>query len=214
MEVLYAVGFLRIGQNAVNGVLVMPGNMSAYRRDVLKELGGFGVGFNGEDTDAAIRIGRCGYNVVTDLDIRFYTEVPSTLHHLHEQRLRWSRGTFHVTARNWSCIRGLQGTRGVMTLPWSFVNACRRAVMLPLLLAAGVAGVVSPGLISLRQVAVIGGIMLGVHLVTVAILLVAYGRARLLLWLPMYFGFRVYKLYVAFEALLTLRLRTPSRADT
>ena len=195
----------------MTGVLVMPGNMSAYRREVLQELDGFGVGFNGEDTDAAIRIGRLGYDIVTDLDLRFYTEVPSTLHHLREQRLRWSRGTFHVTGRNLSCIRQFQGARGAVTLPWALVNACRRSVMLPLLLCAGVTGLVSPGEISLRQVAMIGGILLGVHLVTVAILLMAHGSARLLPWLPLYFAFRVYKLYIAFEALLTLRLRSSTR---
>jgi cellulose synthase/poly-beta-1,6-N-acetylglucosamine synthase-like glycosyltransferase len=207
MEALYAVSYLRVGQGAVDGVLVMPGNMSAYRRALVAELGGFGVGFNGEDTDMAIRIGRLGYDVVTDRDIHFHTEVPATIGHLREQRMRWSRGIFHVTGRNRSCISRLQGSRGLWTLPWSFVNASRRSVMLPMLIAAGVAGLVAPGMISLRQVALIGGLVLGVHMAVVVVLLVSHRSPRALVSLPTYFAFRVFKLYVAFEALLTLELR-------
>ncbi len=69
LEVLYSVGFLRVAQGSADATLVMPGNMSAYRGDVVRRLG-FGVGFNGEDTDIAVRIGRAGYQVITDLKVR------------------------------------------------------------------------------------------------------------------------------------------------
>ena len=99
MEVLYSVAFLRVGQSSVDATLVMPGNMSAYRGDVVRRLG-FGIGFNGEDTDMAVRLGRTGLRIVTDLNVRFYPEVPATLGQLREQRQRWTRGILCVAARN------------------------------------------------------------------------------------------------------------------
>ena len=37
-----------------------PGLVAAYRRSAIVRLGGFGEGFNGEDADASMRIGRLG----------------------------------------------------------------------------------------------------------------------------------------------------------
>ena len=212
MEVYYAVSFLRTGQNAVDATLVMPGNMSAYRGDLVRGLGGFAVGFNGEDTDIAVRIGRLGYRIVTDPKIRFLTEVPASVGHLMEQRRRWTRGIFYVAARNKSSIPQCQGLRGLALLPWSALSACRRALTIPLLICVGAAAAIDPGMVSLRQIAVVGGAIVGAHMLVVALLLVARGRIDLLPYVPAYVLFRIFKLYVAFGALLTLELKRPAAA--
>jgi cellulose synthase/poly-beta-1,6-N-acetylglucosamine synthase-like glycosyltransferase len=210
MEVLYSVSFLRTGQSSVDATLVMPGNMSAYRGSIVRSLG-FAAGFNGEDTDVAVRIGRLGYRVVTDTRIRFLTEVPATLPHLVEQRTRWTRGVLYVAARNKSSLPLRQGLRGMLLLPWSALSACRRSLTLPLFVCLGASALVDPEMLSVRQVAVVGGAVLGVHLVLVTALVVVRGRLNAVPYLPAYVLFRLFKVYVAFGALLTLEPR-PTRA--
>lgn len=55
--------------------MVMPGVLASYRRELLVALGGFGEGFNGEDADITVRIGRLGYRIVNDPRIRVQTEM-------------------------------------------------------------------------------------------------------------------------------------------
>jgi hypothetical protein len=50
MEVLYSVGFFRLAQGALEGVMVVPGMLAAYRRLVVLRLGGFAEGLNGTRT--------------------------------------------------------------------------------------------------------------------------------------------------------------------
>ena len=113
IEVYFNVGFHRMAQTAIDAVTVIPGIMSAYRCQVVKDLGGFAEGFNGEDTDMTVRVGRMGYKIIIDPTITVFTEAPRTLAHLREQRLRWSRSFLHVFARNMSAIWMLQGVRGM-----------------------------------------------------------------------------------------------------
>ena len=98
------MAFLRVAQGAADAVMVMPGMIAAYRRTLAEQLGGFAEGINGEDADITMRIGRLGYRIVTDLDVRVQTEVPTTVAHLREQRQRWTRGLFHMAGRNMSTI--------------------------------------------------------------------------------------------------------------
>jgi hypothetical protein len=64
-----------------------------------------------------------------------------------------------------------------------------------------------PEVVTLREVAVIGGIIVGVHVAIVIVMLLAYRRFRYLPYVPVYLVFRAFKLYVAMEALLTLEVR-------
>lgn len=212
MEVLHTIGFVRVGQNAIDGAVVLPGSMSVYRGDVVRRLGGFAVGHNGEDGDLAVRIGRLGYRLVTDRRVEFFTEVPSTLGHLIEQRVRWHRGQLCKTARNKSSIVLRQGLRGMLVLPWAALTACRRSLTVPILAGVTAASVVDPSIFSLRELTVIGATTVGLNLVVIALLLVVKRRPGLLPLIPAYVVFRVFKLYVAFAALLTLELRRQSAA--
>ena len=118
LEVYYQVGFKRAGYNSVDAVSVLPGALVAYRRDLLLKLNGFAEGVNGEDADMTVRVGRLGYRILSDSSVRAYTEMPSTLGYLREQRMRWARGTYHMLARNKSGIAMMQGVRCVWMLPW------------------------------------------------------------------------------------------------
>jgi cellulose synthase/poly-beta-1,6-N-acetylglucosamine synthase-like glycosyltransferase len=212
IEVYYGVSFLRVAQAGADAVLVMPGLVAAYRRSAIVRLGGFGEGFNGEDADVTVRIGRLGYRIVTDPGIKVYTEVPASLRHLREQRQRWARGLFHMAARNLSSISMLQGPRAVWNLPWSVFNAARRTMMVPCLVCAVVVEVLDPSVFSLREVSVVAGFIVGLQLIIISVLLLVHGELGMLPFVPAYVVFRMYRAYVALEAVLTLPLAPARRA--
>jgi cellulose synthase/poly-beta-1,6-N-acetylglucosamine synthase-like glycosyltransferase len=211
IEVYYGAAYMRVVQGAVDAVMVMPGLIAGYRRAILDELGGFGVGFNGEDADVTVRIGRLGYRIVTDAGIHVFTEVPKTLPQLREQRQRWARGTFHMAGRNLSSVWMRQGLRGVWMLPLSILNAARRSLLVPLLLVAAVVELLDPAVFSFRAVTMVAGFLLGLQLLVTAVVLAGNRQFSVLPYVPAYLLFRLLRAYIAFEALLTLRLR-PSRA--
>jgi cellulose synthase/poly-beta-1,6-N-acetylglucosamine synthase-like glycosyltransferase len=213
IEVYYGVAFLRVAQAAADGVMVMPGLIAAYRRNALDELGGFAEGINGEDADITMRIGRLGYRIVTDPAVKVYTEVPEDLAHLREQRQRWARGLFHMAGRNMSTIWMRQGVRGLWILPWSLFNAARRLMMIPVLLCALTVELLEPTVFALREISVVAGFIVGLQLIVILVILLAHRQFRVLPFIPAYLVFRLFRSYIAFEALLTLPLARPARGD-
>jgi cellulose synthase/poly-beta-1,6-N-acetylglucosamine synthase-like glycosyltransferase len=211
LETYYGVAFKRVAQGVVDAVTVLPGATVAYRRDLLVELSGFAEGVNGEDADITVRVGRLGYRIVSDHRIRVHTDVPRNLGQLREQRIRWSRGLYHMVARNRSAIWGLQGVRGAWMLPWAAFVMFRKLMLIPLAVAAVGMIAAHPSTLPLREVTAAGAILLGVQLVQMTIVLAWYRRLDLIAFVPAYLVFRLIVTYYALETLLTLSL-VPERA--
>lgn len=209
IEMYTAIAFFRVASSAVDGTTVMPGSIAAYRRSLLGELGGFGSGFNGEDSDVTMRIGRLGYRIVTDARVRVRTECPATLAELREQRQRWTRGRFHMAARNLSAIRMGQGVRATWMLPQSLVNAGRRCLMIPLLVGSAAVEVADPSVLSLREIFAVARVVVGVQVVAAVALLVVHRQYRALPYAPLTLVYRLVLAYIAFETVLTLAVRDP-----
>ncbi len=91
LETLFQFRFARLGQSMVDGIVVIPGTFTAFRRGPAVTAGGFPVGMNGEDADLTMHIGRLGYRVVVDPRIRSYEDVPRSPGEFVEQRTRWAR---------------------------------------------------------------------------------------------------------------------------
>jgi cellulose synthase/poly-beta-1,6-N-acetylglucosamine synthase-like glycosyltransferase len=204
IETYYGAAFKRVAQNVVDCVTVLPGSTVAYPRLLLLDLGGFAEGVNGEDADVTLRVGRLGYRIVSDWRIRTYTDVPHTLSQLREQRIRWSRGVYHMIGRNRSAIWMRQGIRGVWMLPWAAFIMFRKLMLIPFGVAAAAMIIAHPSTLPLREVAAAGAILLGVQLLQMIVVLLAYGKPQLMLVLPSYLIFRLIVTYYALEALLTL----------
>jgi cellulose synthase/poly-beta-1,6-N-acetylglucosamine synthase-like glycosyltransferase len=100
-----------VGQSVVDGVVVIPGPFTVFRRAPAAIFGGFPVRMNGEDTDLTMQFGRLGYRVVVDPRIRCYEDVPRGAGEFLEQRTRWARAGFHVYARHVPLRSGLAGPR-------------------------------------------------------------------------------------------------------
>lgn len=213
IEVYYGIVFLRVAQSAADGVMVMPGAVASYRRRPLQELGGFAEGINGEDADITMRIGRLGYRIVTDPTVHGYSEVPENLAHLREQRQRWARGLFHMAGRNMSTIWMRQGARGLWLLPWSIFNAARRAMTVPVLVCAITVEIIDPAVLSLREISTVAGFIVGFQLSVISVLLLTHRQLAVIPFLPAYLVFRIFRAYVAFEALLTLLLKPAARPE-
>jgi cellulose synthase/poly-beta-1,6-N-acetylglucosamine synthase-like glycosyltransferase len=209
IETYYGAAFKRVAQNVVDCVTVLPGATVAYPRTVLVDAGGFAEGVNGEDADITVRVGRMGYRIISDWRIRTSTDVPHNFSQLREQRIRWSRGLYHMIGRNRSAIWMRQGLRGMWMLPWAAFMMFRKLMLIPFAIAAAAMVAVHPSTLPLRQVAAAGAILLGVQLIQMTVVLLLYGKPGLICVLPSYLVFRLIVTYYALEALLTLAFAGP-----
>ena len=111
LEVLFQFRFARVGQSLVDGIVVIPGTFTAFRREPAMIAGGYPTGMNGEDTDLTMQIGRLGYRVVADPRIRSFEDVPRSAGEFVEQRTRWARAGIHAYARHCPLRIGSAGPR-------------------------------------------------------------------------------------------------------
>jgi glycosyltransferase involved in cell wall biosynthesis len=111
LEALFQFRFARLAQSVVDGVVVIPGPFTVFRRAPAAAAGGFPVRMNGEDTDLTMQFGRLGYRAVVDPRIRCYEDVPRGAAEFVEQRTRWARAGFHVYARHVPLRCGSAGPR-------------------------------------------------------------------------------------------------------
>ena len=111
LEVLFQFRFARLAQSMVDGIVVIPGTFTVFRRGPATVAGGFPVGMNGEDTDLTMHFGRQGFRCVIDPRIRCFEDVPRSVSEFVEQRTRWARAGFHTYARHVPLRSGSVGPR-------------------------------------------------------------------------------------------------------
>lgn len=99
-EELKQFGYNHRTIQSVDGVNVVPGVFTAFRREVAVALNGFTVGMNGEDGDFTLRFSRMGYRSIMDPKVVVHEDVPPTYPEIREQRVRWSRATLHNNSRH------------------------------------------------------------------------------------------------------------------
>lgn len=214
VEVVHNVAWNRLGQMAVDSVIVVPGMLSAFRSDLVRKLGGFVEGINGEDTDMTVRVGRSGYRIVVDPDIIFRTEVPDSIAHMREQRLRWSRSVFHVFTRNISGFWMRQGVRSMWMMPQAAFGFLRRALVPLLIVYALVAAVINPSLIDLRGGATLVAVLFGPELLITILAMLVHRKFSLLRSVPEYFLFRMFRAYIGLEVLLSFHHKVNDQTVT
>jgi biofilm PGA synthesis N-glycosyltransferase PgaC len=88
----HGTAFVRRALARINCLTIVSGNLGAFRRSVIDEVGGFTEGFVGEDLELTWRVHRAGYRVNFRPRAIVYAEVPSSLRALWKQRVRWTRG--------------------------------------------------------------------------------------------------------------------------
>jgi cellulose synthase/poly-beta-1,6-N-acetylglucosamine synthase-like glycosyltransferase/peptidoglycan/xylan/chitin deacetylase (PgdA/CDA1 family)/spore germination protein YaaH len=91
----YTCGFNldRRAYNRWNCITVVPGAISAIRKDVIDEAGGLSLQTLAEDTDLTLSLHRNRQRIVYVPDAIAWTEAPETVRSLARQRSRWAYGT-------------------------------------------------------------------------------------------------------------------------
>lgn len=205
VEVLLKHGYYQIAYGAVDGIVGVPGMFAGYRTDAVRAAGGFVQGMNGEDTDVSLRIGEMGYRIIGDPGVQYVSEVPMTYRHMREQRMRWFRSVYHVSARNRTYLDDWRASlRGKAIMPFMLLNSARRAMTLPL----AIFGVLHLTL-GLDPTAPLTGqavlaVLLGAPALMGAFAVLANGRVDGLLALPEYIVFRMLRSYLTLESVLSI----------
>lgn len=204
IEVLLRHGFVQVGFGAFGGIFGLPGMFVIYRKTALDEAGGFTEGMNGEDTDITLRMTAIGYRMVSDPKARFYTETPDTLAFLREQRTRWFRSLYHVTAHNRDILFHKGSVIGNVVLPFTLLNGARRAMMAPLLIYGLIVFFMFGGVYSHPGFATVIAVILGMPFVLALSVLMIWRRFDLIPILPLYMGFRFLRSYYTLGSTLSL----------
>lgn len=210
-EVFVNHGYYAIGNDALEALVAVPGMFAVYRTELARAMGGFAFGLNGEDSDMSMRIGELGYHVMVDPRVRYESEVPATLHHMREQRMRWFRSAFHIAARCEETASLRHGSiRGMLMLPLMLLNTAMRAMTICLIIF-GLIEYLDPFTRDLRpQLNAVAAVMLGAPFL-VSVLATCLNRTGYaLLYIPEYTVFRLFRCYYTMESLLSITI-TESR---
>lgn len=212
LETLLKHGYYQVAYGAVDGIVGVPGMFAVYRTDVLRAVGGFVGGMNGEDTDASLRIGEAGYRIVGDPSITYISEVPRTYRHLREQRMRWFRSVYHVSARNRNYLDDWSiSARGKIIIPFMLLNSGRRAMTVPLVIFGLLNYFYGFDPTSTLTAQAVIAVVLGAPALMAGFAALANGRVGALIGLPEYVLFRLLRSYLTLESVLSIAFQ--SRTD-
>jgi cellulose synthase/poly-beta-1,6-N-acetylglucosamine synthase-like glycosyltransferase len=208
LEALFQFRFARLGQSLVDGVVVIPGTYTAFRREPAMAIGGFPVGMNGEDNDLTMQLGRMGLRSVLDPRVRCYEDVPTSASEFIEQRTRWARGGFHTYAKHQPFNSGSAGPRvWLWTLRRSFSWFSLQAGMVAPIFMAELA-ISNPGYRSsvgvLALLYIAGGAL---PLVVSLPLAIRHRQWRSIAWTPTWFAFAFLRRLGTLEAAISLPTR-------
>ncbi|WP_019810053.1 glycosyltransferase, partial [Saccharomonospora halophila] len=129
----YVVGFNvdRRVYDVTRSMPTVPGAGGAFRREVLEAVGGLSARTLAEDTDLTIAVGRAGWRTVYQETAVTWTEAPTTVRQLWQQRFRWTFGTIQAVWKHRRAIveRGAAGRVGRFGL----LHVLAFQVLLPML---------------------------------------------------------------------------------
>jgi peptidoglycan-N-acetylglucosamine deacetylase len=91
----YICGFNldRRAYHHLNCITVVPGAISAFRKNAVLQAGGISTDTLAEDTDLTLSLHREGFRIAYVSDALAFTEAPETIATLAKQRFRWAFGT-------------------------------------------------------------------------------------------------------------------------
>lgn len=84
--------FNRSAFAALGSVFITPGPFTIFRRDAIRDVGGWKYAHSTEDMEIALRLQEKGYRIANNPLVTVKTSAPRTLPALFKQRVRWSYG--------------------------------------------------------------------------------------------------------------------------
>ncbi|MEJ5263136.1 MAG: glycosyltransferase [Ignavibacterium sp.] len=128
VEYLRAFLFGRTGFDAINGIPIISGAFSCFRRDAVVEIGGYRSGSIGEDMEIVMRLHKHFRLKNPDTKITFipdpicWTEAPESLKILMRQRTRWQKGTIECLLLHKDLIFNHNyGLMGIIAVPYYLI---------------------------------------------------------------------------------------------
>jgi poly-beta-1,6-N-acetyl-D-glucosamine synthase len=191
----------------INCLTIVSGNLGAFRRSVIDEIGGFTEGFLGEDLELTWRVHRAGYRVNFRPRALVFAEVPSSVGALWKQRVRWTRGLAQTARLHRDMMFKTKNGAVGFYLPFNTVSTLFFPVLqlaALLLLVILFAGGHSP--ISSTMMGTLGWVGLSVALFTVCLAIALDRSWRDLRFLYVVPVWAVYSLMMSFVTLWALIL--------
>jgi len=118
----------RIGLSRLNSLLIISGAFGLFRKDIVIAIGGYRKNTVGEDMDLVVRMRQYMHENKKPFAVRFlpdpicWTEAPSNLRSLGNQRNRWHRGLIEtLTASSRMLFNPQYGVTGLVALPFYFL---------------------------------------------------------------------------------------------
>ena len=125
VEYLRAFLFGRNGFDGLNGILIISGAFSCFKREALVAVGGYLNGSIGEDMEIVVRIHKLLRKENKNTRVTFipdpvcWTEAPETFKSLSSQRIRWQKGTIESIRLHKDLFFNLRyGWLGTLVFPY------------------------------------------------------------------------------------------------
>jgi cellulose synthase/poly-beta-1,6-N-acetylglucosamine synthase-like glycosyltransferase len=175
VEYLRAFLFGRLGWSPLNALLIISGAFGVFYKERVIAAGGYKSDLVGEDMEMVVRLHdrmreeRRPYRIAFVPDPICWTEVPSDLRSLYNQRVRWQQGLAESLFGNWRLMfRRNGGMVGWVAYPFMLLFECIGPVIEVLgyvaVIVLGLAGMVSPQAFVAFLFASVGlGILLSVN---------------------------------------------------
>jgi len=112
-------------------VHVAPGPFSAYKKSILKKVGGFDENNMTEDLEITLRLQKHNYKIVQILNTEVYTITPSNLKELYKQRNRWYKGSIlNAIAYRKMMFNKNYGDFGIIQMPTIIISGLVAIILL------------------------------------------------------------------------------------
>jgi cellulose synthase/poly-beta-1,6-N-acetylglucosamine synthase-like glycosyltransferase len=121
----YMVGeFTRKIFSRINGLYVIPGPFSIYRRRIFATIGTFVHGYGTEDMEMALRMQSHRMKIENAHNALVYTVSPRTPYALYRQRVRWVSGFLKNAffKYRYMFLNKKYGNLGLLTMPFAFAS--------------------------------------------------------------------------------------------
>ncbi len=130
LEYVEGLNLPRRAQGFMAAVNIVPGPVGLFRREALREVGGYDTDTFAEDADLTLKLVAAGWKVVYEDTAIAWTQAPDTWLDLIQQRYRWTRGI----------LQSLRKRKGLFVRPFpdfplwlSAVEMAFEAVLWPIL---------------------------------------------------------------------------------
>lgn len=144
MEYATSIGLTRKGQSMLASVMIVPGPIAAFRKEVVEKVGFFSPSTFAEDFDITLAILRDHYRVEYEERAIAYTVAPKGIGDLLKQRRRWYRGMIQVLAKHEDMfLRKRYGIAGLYGIPYMWLDTVSPVINLFLAIFAVLAGFVT-----------------------------------------------------------------------